>query len=102
LGAILLEILIGVPLWMSLKCKVEVRGKAIMKHGLFAVKGRSYDKIYNKQKALVENFREHVSEFLEGWEHSDLLYDLLNRMLKWDPLKRISPAEILQHPYLSC
>lgn len=27
LGAIILEILTGVPLWMSLKCKAEINGK---------------------------------------------------------------------------
>lgn len=48
LGAILLEIITGVPLWMSLKCRAEINGKSVFKHGLFAVKGRQYDKIYAK------------------------------------------------------
>jgi len=45
LGAIILEIITGVPLWMSLKCRVELYGQNYLKVGLFAVKGRTYDKI---------------------------------------------------------
>jgi Protein kinase domain. len=100
LGAIILEIVTGVPLWMSLKCKIEVRGRAVTKQGLFAVKGRSYDKIYAKQKQIIERFRDFIAEYLEGWDEPELLYDLLSKMLRWDPARRISPADILQHPYV--
>jgi hypothetical protein len=38
LGAILLELLTGVPIWMSLKCRtVPYSGKTIMGMGLFGV-----------------------------------------------------------------
>ena len=71
LGSILLEILTGVPLWMSLKCKAEINGKSSLKHGLFAVKGRAYDKIYTKQKQIIENFREHLGPYVQAWHNAD-------------------------------
>jgi len=100
LGAILLEIITGVPLWLSLKCKVELKGKDTLKTGLFAVKGRTYDKIFLRQKAVMETFDSLMGEYLEGWPEADLLYDLLIKILKWEPSQRISPKEILKHPYL--
>lgn len=100
LGAIILEIITGIPLWMSLKCRVEAGNKNVLKLGLFAVKGRSYDKIYQKQRSVMEKFGEIMSEYLEGWRDAEDLYSLLSQMMEWDPARRISPAEMLQHPYL--
>jgi dual specificity tyrosine-phosphorylation-regulated kinase 2/3/4 len=40
LGCVVLEILSGVPLWMSLKTVVHFKGKDFFETGLFAVKGR--------------------------------------------------------------
>lgn len=40
LGCVVLEILSGVPLWMSLKTVVNFKGKDLFETGLFAVKGR--------------------------------------------------------------
>jgi dual specificity tyrosine-phosphorylation-regulated kinase 2/3/4 len=101
LGAVILEIITGIPLWIPLKCKLESGSKSSLKYGLFAVKGRSYDKIYLKQKALVESLGQTLSEYLDGWSDAENLFDLLQNIFKWDPKKRISPAEILQHPYLN-
>lgn len=42
-----------------------------------------------------------MGDYLKGWKDPDLLYDLLARMLAWDPLERISPEKILKHTYLS-
>ena len=99
-GAILLEIITGIPLWIPLKCKLENKSKTLLKYGLFAVKGRDYDKIYLKQKAFVENINEILSAYLQKWCDSKELSDLLFQMLRWDPKLRISPSTILKHPYL--
>ena len=98
-GAVLLEMVSGAPLWMSLKCKVGNKAKSL-KYGLFAAKGRAYDKICQKQKVFVDEMEETLSEFLEGWPNPSGFYDLLSNMLNWDPKKRISPSGILNHPYL--
>jgi dual specificity tyrosine-phosphorylation-regulated kinase 2/3/4 len=39
---VLLEIISGIPLWMSLKTIVSKKGKEKIEYGLFAVKGRYY------------------------------------------------------------
>lgn len=100
LGAMLIEIISGIPLWIPLKCKVDIGSKSSLRFGLFAAKGRAYDKIYLKQKALSENLKETMGEYLEFWRDSKELYDLLVSMMRWDPKKRISPANILKHPFL--
>ena len=55
LGCVLLEIVVGVPLWMSLPLLVRNKvGKAyLQKQGLFAVKGRLFPEIIRKQRDLV-------------------------------------------------
>ena len=47
LGCIVLEIVTGVPLWMSIETKIEGRGERVT--GLFAVKNRVFAKIIQKQ-----------------------------------------------------
>jgi dual specificity tyrosine-phosphorylation-regulated kinase 2/3/4 len=47
LGCIILEIITGVPLWMSLPTRIE--DSNIKTTGLFAVKGRIFQKIIQKQ-----------------------------------------------------
>jgi len=50
LGAILLEIIVGFPLWLSLKSRVTTaNGRNIFGKGIFAVQGRDKLKILNKQ-----------------------------------------------------
>lgn len=103
LASIILEILIGVPHWISYKCKVtSKKGKDLLKTGLFAVKGRTYDKIIAKQKNLIENLENKLAECLDMKEASNRkLSDLLMKMFEWNPKKRISPHEIVKHPFLS-
>jgi hypothetical protein len=45
LGMILLEILLGVPLWLCYKCMINKNGKNVFRTGLFGIKGRDYEKI---------------------------------------------------------
>jgi dual specificity tyrosine-phosphorylation-regulated kinase 2/3/4 len=101
LGAIILELITGIPLWLSLKCRVEVKGKDMVKTGLFAVKGRGYDKIYIKQKIVMETLDEHLAEYLDEFQDCQQLRDLIYQMMKTDPLQRISPTDILKHTYIA-
>jgi dual specificity tyrosine-phosphorylation-regulated kinase 2/3/4 len=59
LGCIVLEIIAGVPLWMSIETKIEERngGKVT---GLFAVKNRVFSKIIQKQIEVVSNLDHHL------------------------------------------
>ena len=100
LGAILLEIITGIPLWLSLKCKTNIKCKQVLQTGLFAVKGRDYEKIKQKQKAVLDNFESEIGEYISEWENSNELFDLLQGMLSWNPKARISPSSILEHNYL--
>jgi len=46
LGAILLELLTGIPIWMSLKCRAQTHtGKSLVSLGIFGVQGRQGKKI---------------------------------------------------------
>jgi dual specificity tyrosine-phosphorylation-regulated kinase 2/3/4 len=59
LGCILLEIVSGVPLWMSIETRVE--GKTAPRVvGLFAVKNRVFSKIIQKQRDVVANLDYHL------------------------------------------
>ncbi len=55
LGSVLLEIVSGVPLWMSLKTLVRRKGMEIIRYGLFAIKGRAFDKIIKQQLEVIQN-----------------------------------------------
>ena len=43
LGCVILEIISGIPLWMSLKTVVNKNNVEIIEYGLFAVKGRYFN-----------------------------------------------------------
>ena len=45
LGAILLEIMSGIPMWISYKCMVNRKGRDVLDYGLFSNINRSFDKI---------------------------------------------------------
>jgi dual specificity tyrosine-phosphorylation-regulated kinase 2/3/4 len=45
LGCILIELIHGLPLWLSNKTKIFINGKYETKRGLFAVNDRSFAKI---------------------------------------------------------
>ena len=53
LGCVLLEMVVGVPLWMSLPLLVPGKnGSWLQKEGLFAVKGRLFPEIIKKQRSV--------------------------------------------------
>lgn len=58
LGCIVLEIITGVPLWMSIETKIEERSARVT--GLFAVKNRVFSKIIQKQIEVVNNIDYHL------------------------------------------
>jgi dual specificity tyrosine-phosphorylation-regulated kinase 2/3/4 len=59
LGCVMLEMVVGVPLWMSLPLLVPISssqngsGSYLQKEGLFAVKGRLFPEIIKKQRKVV-------------------------------------------------
>ncbi len=55
LGSVLLEIVSGVPLWMSLKTIVRRKNQEVIRYGLFAIKGRAFDKIIKQQLEVVQH-----------------------------------------------
>lgn len=56
LGSVILEIVSGIPLWMSLKTIVKAKNSSeIIKYGLFAIKGRAFEKIIKQQLEVVQN-----------------------------------------------
>jgi dual specificity tyrosine-phosphorylation-regulated kinase 2/3/4 len=62
LGCVILEIIVGVPLWMSLPLLVPGKqGNYLQKEGLFAVKGRLFPEIIVKQR----NINPHIDEILD-------------------------------------
>lgn len=99
LGMIILEIISGVPLWMSLKTKVIRGGRVSFTKGLLAVTGRDPTQIFRQQQVIMSSLSETVYKCATMTVDSEL-YDLLERMLAWNPSARISPRAALSHPYL--
>lgn len=103
LGSILLELCLGIPLWMSYKCRVADDQRATT--GLFAVPGRDPEKILVKQ---VEALRQRGLQSVLAGAHGVHLdndgpgsgQEFLAMMLAWDPIERISPHAALGHKFL--
>jgi len=50
---IVIEIITGIPVWMSYKCRLKtINGKTLINTGLLGVQGREQKKILLKQQAL--------------------------------------------------
>ena len=90
LGAVLLEIFTGFPQWLSLKGRVE----GYIGYGVFAVKGKEEMKIMQKQREVVKNLSNVLKSYSSFIENEEII-NLLGRMLKLNPLNRISPEEAL-------
>lgn len=101
LGIILLEIVTGCPVWMSLKCRVQtVDGKSVLGSGLLGVAQRDQKKILIKQQQLLKNIPSMLRKFeCYGLDRDVSFMDLLHQMLTPDPSKRISPMDIINHPF---
>lgn len=96
---ILLEIVSGVPLWMSLKSRVNRFGRMVVCKGLLAATGRDPATILRMQHEVTRNVAHTVSKYAAFNVSGDFV-DLLGRMLVWDPAVRISPTEALDHVFL--
>lgn len=48
LGCVILELINGIPLWMSLKTIINHRGKDQLKTGIFSAKGRVFEEIIKR------------------------------------------------------
>jgi dual specificity tyrosine-phosphorylation-regulated kinase 2/3/4 len=97
LGSVLLEIVSGIPLWMSLKTVVKRKNQEVIRYGLFAIKGRAFDKIIKQQLEVVQHLEQYIyEENYSGIVLEEDLKILLKRMLTLNPAKRISPTEIIE------
>jgi serine/threonine protein kinase len=84
---------------MSLKTKVTRGGRVSFTKGLLAVTGRDPLQILRQQQIIMSNLSETIYKCATMSVNAEL-YDLLERMLAWDPSYRISPRAALRHPYL--
>ena len=102
LGIILLEIVTGFPVWMSLKCRVSTAtGKSVLGSGLFGVQGREGKRILAKQHQVLKNIPQTLRKYeCYGLDQDQQFMDLLHRMLDFDSSARISPSDILVHPFV--
>jgi serine/threonine protein kinase len=101
LGCIFLEIIAGMPLWMSYTARVGDSQKSSTANGLFAVNGRDPDKIRQKQYDVITKLPRVVAN-AQGMPLSDPAgLDLLRSMLAWNPEERISPEQAMEHPFLA-
>ncbi|EAS00330.2 Serine/Threonine kinase domain protein (macronuclear) [Tetrahymena thermophila SB210] len=97
LGCVMMEIISGIPLWMSLKTIVKHKGQELIRHGLFAAKGRVFENIIEKQIEVVKS----IDTYIDEHNYSGVVVDqdlryLVKKMLVLDPSKRISPKEVCQ------
>jgi serine/threonine protein kinase len=108
-GAILLEMVIGFPLWLSYKGRILKDGmSSVCMLGLFGVQGRVNKKISEKQKDIIKRLKLVLSKQFSpelslgpGLNHDSEFLDLLDRMLDINPKNRISPKEIIDHPFIN-
>jgi len=101
LGCIWLEIISGIPLWLSYTARVSSGSRSVMANGLFAVNGRDTEKIRAKQYDAVQKLSRVVSSAPGVPLDDPQGLDLLRRMLAWNPADRISPEHAMEHPYLT-
>ncbi|EAR93546.4 Serine/Threonine kinase (macronuclear) [Tetrahymena thermophila SB210] len=105
MGAVMLEVLTGLPHWLAYKCRVvDKQGKSNLKYGLFCTKGQDYEKIIQKQQQFCDNFSNNVKEITKQFDcqvTAKKFQDLLKKMMKFNSIERISPQQALQHPFFS-
>ena len=66
--------------------------------GLFAVKGRIFNKIIQKQINVVENLDYHlVKDNNSGIKLDSQTHEIVKKMLDLNPEERVSPYQILLH-----
>lgn len=97
-------------MWLSLKSRIiSLDKRSVVNHGLFGVAGRDNAKIYAKQTQVMGQGMNQLKQVIKrGFDYTgnqcfndNTFMDLLGQMLDFDPSNRISPEEILEHPYLT-
>ena len=68
---------------MSLRCSADLNGKKAIRTGLFAVKGRAYDKIQIRQKVVAEELEKTVWPHMKSFKAAVQLLDLLGNIMQW-------------------
>jgi serine/threonine protein kinase len=54
-----------------------------------------------KQQQVFGNLGQAIKKYDSGWLSKDQEFmDLMCRMLDFNPMRRLSPAEIIQHPFV--
>ena len=88
---------------MSLKCRIApIVGKSTICSGLLGVTGREQKRIIARQAQVFKNIHSTLKKFeCYGLNQDAYFMDLLQRMLAIDPEQRISPKEVLEHPFLT-
>ena len=76
--------------------------QTIYRNGLFGVKGRDGNRIYNKQLEVANSIPKLLSFIIiEEQEEKDKLADLLMKMLDVNFKTRISADDALQHEFFN-
>lgn len=99
LGVVLLELILGWPVWMSMRSRVQSQispGEEIVATGVFSAPCREKNKIRQLQLRAVENL-DALFDNAMGIACDTNMRDLLRKMLQVDGCKRISPIQALQH-----
>lgn len=99
-GMIILEIISGVPLWMSLKSRTEKMGRLVVCRGLLAASARDPETILRLQAEMTYDLRLTLHKYA-AFAVPSTLVDLLSQILVWDPKERISPAHALAHEFFN-
>ncbi|KAM3135867.1 hypothetical protein pb186bvf_011996 [Paramecium bursaria] len=100
-GAIVLDLINGVPNWLSYKGKIVRNGKVQLKFGLLAAKCRDFEKIMLKQQQLqIGTIVRNNCQFL-SFTKQNQLEDLLRQCLAISPDQRGKARDLLNHSFFT-
>lgn len=109
LGIVILDIVVGFPVWLSYKGRI-VRGgltSPVINAGVFGVQGRIPSKIAKIQCAMTANLTSFLKKNLNrndltiGHYYKDpLFHEFLKLLLHENPRLRKAPEKILEHEFL--
>jgi len=76
-------------------------GKPKVGQGIFGVKGRELPKIIDAQSKFMKSLSLKLKQMDNYgiYKNNAELAELMSKMLEVDPIKRISPKEIMEHPF---